>query len=67
MLGDCIPNNKDKDIDEVCIRNKRDRSPRGTGSYASRHPTLSVGKDTGRFSCYLLVPTLSRVVIIRGG
>jgi len=32
MLGDGIPNNKDKDIDEVCIRNKRDRSPRGTGS-----------------------------------
>jgi hypothetical protein len=32
MLGDGIPNNKDKDIDEVCIRNKGDRSPRGTGS-----------------------------------
>ena len=65
MLGDCIPNNKDKDIYEVCILNKRDRSPRGTGSYATRDPTLSVGTDTGRFSCYL-VPALLRVVIRRG-
>jgi hypothetical protein len=50
MLGDGIPNKKD--IDEVCIRSKRDRSPRGGGNYATSHPTLSVGTDTGRFSCY---------------
>jgi hypothetical protein len=66
MLGDGIPNNKDKDIYEVCIPDKRERSPRDTGCEATRHPTLSVGTDTGRFSCYL-VPTLSRVVIRIGG